>query len=279
MSVIPYARALPGAIAFKDNDNVSQTYKGEILTHDGTAHAIIKDIPGIELANELLAALLGQKLGLPIPQCYLTLVDKGVMQTEYALKTTNGKSLVFSSKDVSIPNTAVKILASAQNDKKNITLKDIQSTATFKAMASSLIQWDKLGDLYAFDSWVANVDRHMGNILWGGQDKIWLIDHGHCFSGPDWSPNNLDATNVYSNKLANWLTPSMSDTQRKKTSSAVSKIAGTISSENITQSVENSRISEFLPGTYISALEDFLNLRKSETQNFSDIALNVSGLI
>lgn len=279
MPAIPLATALPGAIAFKDNDNVNQTYKGEILTPDGTAHAIIKDIPLIELANELLAALLGQKLGLPVPQCYLTLVPTDVMQTEYAPKMQDGNSLAFSSKDVLIPNTAVKILDSIENNDENITLKDIQSTSTFKAMASSLMQWDKLGDLYAFDSWVANIDRHMGNILWGGQDKIWLIDHGRCFSGPDWGPNSLDATHIYSNKLAGWLTPSMSDTQRKQISSVASKFIGTISNENITQSVNDSRISQLLPETYISALEDFLNLRKPETQKFSDIALNVSGLI
>jgi hypothetical protein len=70
-------------------------------------------------------------------------------------------------------------------------------------------KWPHLGALMAFDIWIANTDRHPGNLLFGGNGDIWLIDHGHSFTGPTWLGNNLDPSANYANRLTQWLTPEL----------------------------------------------------------------------
>jgi hypothetical protein len=68
--------------------------------------------------------------------------------------------------------------------------------------------------VYGFDAWIANIDRHERNLLFSGDKEIWLIDHGHCFSGPQWNSADLEPQREYVNRLQQWLTPAMSSARR-----------------------------------------------------------------
>ena len=44
-------------------------------------------------------------------------------------------------------------------------------------------KWPHFGRLAAFDAWVANVDRNLGNVLWISDKQFLVIDHGELFAG------------------------------------------------------------------------------------------------
>ena len=54
--VVLLGQVLAGAVPFKVENNVTDTYRGLILTDAGERTAIIKDLPPKELANEVLGA-------------------------------------------------------------------------------------------------------------------------------------------------------------------------------------------------------------------------------
>ena len=70
-----------------------------------------------------------------------------------------------------------------------------------KVLLDKIKNWPHLHKAAAFDDWVANSDRHFENILFAGEDNFYLIDHGHCFTGPGWSKKKLDPDVNVSNKL------------------------------------------------------------------------------
>ena len=58
---------------------------------------------------------------------------------------------------------------------------------------SSIANLEDVPALVIFDIFVHNTDRHGGNTLLvpsgGARYRYLLIDHGHCFGGPDWGPD------------------------------------------------------------------------------------------
>ncbi|WP_429809821.1 hypothetical protein [Ensifer sp. B1-9] len=60
-----------------------------------------------------------------------------------------------------------------------------------------------IASLYEFDEWMANVDRHHGNLLLAGSGDMWLIDHGNYITGHMWSKEKLDAAASWHSLLKN----------------------------------------------------------------------------
>jgi hypothetical protein len=87
-ALIGRGRLLLGATTFKDAGiaNLSDTYRGQILTEKGVRSAIVKDIPIRELANELMAAVLATELGLHVPPAFIVAAAETVLVTKYAPK-------------------------------------------------------------------------------------------------------------------------------------------------------------------------------------------------
>ena len=123
-----------------------------------------------------------------------------------------------------------------------------------------ILEWGDLGHLYAFDSWMANIDRHAGNLLFGGKNEIWLIDHGYCFSGPTWQPGDLDPNGEYRNRLSEWLTPHLTIDQKSRRSSEAVEFAASVCSIDVPESSRKSRIDTLMPAADMSALEAFLRI-------------------
>ncbi|MBA4095803.1 MAG: hypothetical protein C0484_03415 [Rhodospirillum sp.] len=61
--------------------------------------------------------------------------------------------------------------------------------------------WPAIHSAVAFDCWIANGDRHHGNLLLkdGG---IFLVDHSHAFTGSAWNAASLAKDPAVRNKLA-----------------------------------------------------------------------------
>jgi hypothetical protein len=47
-----------------------------------------------------------------------------------------------------------------------------------------LLRWPGFASCVVFDEWVANVDRHVNNVLVGPGGRLVPIDHSDCFGGP-----------------------------------------------------------------------------------------------
>ncbi len=124
---------------------INTTWKATVRSAEGDSAAIVKHIPDHEIMVECLCAMLGRSLQLPIPRPML-------------LKDAKLGAL-FGCEELPHPDLKHSHLPSA-------------------VLATYLTAWEKLADSAAFDEWIANPDRHGGNLLTDGSGEFWLIDHG-----------------------------------------------------------------------------------------------------
>lgn len=82
---------------------------------------------------------------------------------------------------------------------------EIQDLRTCKTLMNLVASWEKVTDAIAFDDWVANEDRHLGNIMVAGRNKIYLFDHSNLPITLNWHPSQLDpnynAKSILTNNL------------------------------------------------------------------------------
>jgi hypothetical protein len=154
---IQFATVLPGAVPFKEG-NVNETFRGQILVADDqVVSAILKDLDLRQLTNELLATTLSKTAGLPTPDAYIAVVRGNDLPLRSAPALPDGNRIVFASGDVKVPNITFHLRGNTAFPPQ-VVLND-------------LIEWTELGRLYAFDTWIANVDRHTGNLLFGKKTR------------------------------------------------------------------------------------------------------------
>jgi len=155
MDSIKIGVMLPGATIFNDQ-NVNQTWRAHIKTHENITVAFVKKIPFRELYIESLCALLGKNIGLPIPQPYIVKVThecfSEIPERQFCL--------AFGSEDAGYPSFR----------------RYAQSEEAFE----KLKEFSKTTDIGIFDEWIANYDRNLGNILYDGTDTFSFIDHEHA---------------------------------------------------------------------------------------------------
>lgn len=256
------ATILPGAEPFREG-NVNDTYRGQILLPDGsTRDAVLKDLDNRQLVNELLASALAKATGLPTPDAYLGLVRAGDLPVAKGPALADGNRLVFASADVKVPNVTFQIRNEADATAK-------------QAIVARVVNWSKLGDLYAFDAWIANTDRHPGNLLLSANDEVWLIDHGHSFTGPVWEPSDLLADGSYPNRLTEWVTPRLNADQRAKRASEVSEIVKCFVTTDVAFARTWSKIDVLRSGEHGDAIETYLKERAARVRNHATRALGM----
>ena len=266
MTAISQVRVLRGAAPFKANGNVNDTYRGMFLLPDQTRrHGIFKDLNLQELVNELLAATLGRELGLPIPNPYLGLSPIGTMAAKMCPLADGSGHLVFVSQDVGTPNLVQQVQAGG--------------AVLASLLVDVLKDWVSLGNVYAFDAWIANTDRHPGNLLIGGPGNIWLIDHGYAFTGPAWQPNDLDPILAYRHKLSEWLTGCLSATQKVEKGRDAAVFATKIAMVPVDQAVADGGVDKLLSQSAADALKGFLMKRVQYVPQHARAALGVPALI
>lgn len=153
-----------------------------------------------ELANELISFVLACMLLLPVPNALLAPVSEADLLTFKGPVMRDGSRLMLASVDAKVPNIAFRYTS------------DVPGRAR---LLGAITAWAPLGRLYGFDAWIANVDRHAGNLLFSARAEAWLIDHGWAFTGPDWTPADLDPRSAYQHRLHEWLTPLLTDDGRE----------------------------------------------------------------
>lgn len=257
---VQLATVLRGAQPLAEK-GVNDSFRGQLMLDDGAIKsAIIKDLDPKQLANELMAAALAHAIGMPIPGAHLAMVPPDVMIANKGPSLPDGARLVFGSVDARTPPVA--------------QLYQGQDAAVQKKVRERLAEWDGIGGLYGFDSWIANTDRHERNLLFSGDKEVWLIDHGHCFTGPKWTPANFDPAKLYSNKLKGWLTPVMSDARRTAVASAAAEVPERVNDLDLEKIGELNHVLDILDRTDFDALVSFLTERNAHVPRFTADALN-----
>lgn len=71
----------------------------------------------------------------------------------------------------------------------------------FESLKNVLDGWDKLHKTIAFDEWVANQDRNLGNLIVDSNSHVTLIDHSNMPVDLVWSPDDLSVDLHPVNKL------------------------------------------------------------------------------
>lgn len=128
-------------------EGIRHAQRAPVMTARGETVAIVKELPLPELPIEMFCALLGRELNLPVPEPLLVV-------------NPAGSALMSGSVDMGYPSLHQPALA------PHLAL-----------LAILLQQWPSLIPAACFDEWIANPDRHGGNLLFDGRD-FWLIDHG-----------------------------------------------------------------------------------------------------
>jgi hypothetical protein len=239
---VGFATLLAGATPFQAQ-NVNETYRAQILLDDGTTSpAMVKDLDIRQLTNEVIGSTLARALGLPTPLAYLAVARQDVLSPTRAPIMPDGNRLVFASADTKIPSVTFRFYANPQSA---------------PSLYAALSHWKELGHCYAFDTWIANTDRHMGNLLFGGSKEVWLIDHGHAFTGPVWTTANLVPEGEFRHRLGEWLTPHLSSDDRSARAKEASASEFPIRHLDIDSLVTASLIDRILPASEITALRSF----------------------
>lgn len=265
MADIELATVLLGATAFRLG-NVNETFRGQVLLREGTIRqAILKDLDLTQLCNELLAFCLARHVGLPVPDCFIGLVRPTVLPVTKAPLLTDGSRLVFVSADVKVPNVTFQLTST--------------SPAGQRALLQEIAKWVDLGRLYAFDAWVANIDRHPGNLLFGSPGDTWLIDHGHCFTGPAWRPEDLDPAHDFVNRLSQWMTPCLNAAQKATRKAEAAAFEASLRGFTATEPSKTSLVTQLLPLDSVEALKSFLETRASQIARHASKALGMPVMV
>lgn len=258
--VARFGLVLAGAQPFSFNGNINTVYRGQVYCSDGaTVSAFIKDIDAREFGNELLAAALGLHLGLPIPRPIVARVRKGVMPASKLPLTNSEDFLVFASADAN----AKPVLQVLQ-----------EAGALPPAVLARLGNWGQLGGLYGFDTWIANIDRHRGNILLTGGDEVWLIDHGQCFTAPSLNAQILQPEASYRNRLREWLTPALSGAKRAGIAGQASCVGSGIAGAEL-EAIARANFVRLMIGDDFDTIRDFLTARAAHVPHQSTDALGL----
>lgn len=247
LPTVPLASVAIGAVRF-DEGNVSDTYRGQVLLSSGEAvAAILKDLPAKELANELLGATMARAVALPVPDHFLAVVRDDVLPVAKGPFTLDGQRLVFASADVGEPSVQYRY----RHDRPN-----------FAGLMMQLLAWPRLGELYGFDAWSANVDRHAGNLLFGGGERVWLIDHGRILTGDRWQVPKLDPAGDFDHRLYDWLTDHLSAAQQDRAQAEAAHFERALRTDPmIDEIVSASRVEALLTSDELTSVVRFLRER------------------
>ena len=151
------ARLIPGSET-PAGDGVTGAIRCVIEDDQGRKQAAVLKTGSLEeIAAEATASLLLSGWGLPVPQPFLVL---------------RGNDLCFASADVGYPNLKKRL---------NFELVAPEAKKALEAHASRIVCGFRSAPLAtACDEAIDNRDRNFGNILWDGQDEVW-IDHAYSF--------------------------------------------------------------------------------------------------
>lgn len=207
---IRLANVVPGVAAVDSSEKgVNETFVGLIQTSSAQLRAYIKVLDARQLVNELICTTLGRSVGLPVPEGFLVRASATDLPESGILAKHGGEALIFASADVGRPSL-----------KRRLT----EGGAQF--LDGLLATWKQWDDASIFDEWIANPDRHPGNLLIEGPDKVWLIDHSHALTGPGWTAADLVPERTVRNQVADNCFPRLTLPERMAVRAKAAQLSG-----------------------------------------------------
>lgn len=173
-----------------NESNINLTQKAYVWTeHCQTVSVFCKllDTPR-QIFIECLCALIGRAIGIPIPKPYL------ILATPETFTGISKPTFLFGSADVEYPSLMRRL-----NCHNNIV----------NEISLELESMDKQCGVALFDEWIANPDRHEGNILFDGSTTFYFIDHETAIP-TGFTPNER----IGRNRLARLLYQTKSDQEK-----------------------------------------------------------------
>ncbi|WP_276899568.1 HipA family kinase [Frischella perrara] len=153
-------------------DGINNSFRCIACCDNEEYPVVAKYIKGIEILKELICAILGRLINLPIPEPILLLDQNDVF--------------CFGSLDVGYPNLYHRL--------------NIQDPYYIE-FHSIIKNWSALESASFFDEFIINPDRHSGNLLYNGKD-IAMIDHGLSMQLDKFKPDyDEDWNNILFNHL------------------------------------------------------------------------------
>ena len=153
-----------------------------------------------QIVAELASAQVGRALGLRIPQPFVAVLDTKDLRPEFQSRFTDrGRMVCFASK---------------QAGKTHYSLERAPITSQWRLHAE--IGFDLAGTV-SFDEFIANADRHLGNIVYAPDSReFWLIDHGRALAINCRCASGLISAEVaVGNRLADESSHSWDDAQKR----------------------------------------------------------------
>jgi hypothetical protein len=250
----------PGAtpLSTSKGKGVNETWKGRVHLLDGSSvPAYVKLLDTKQLSNELFGAELARIAGFQVPDTYLVRVNKSDHEAMFdQLRFPTDQVVAFGSRDA-----GVKSLARRYRD---------EGMAFANWFAMHCPRWKRV---VSFDSWIANIDRHFGNALVGGPDELWLIDHGHCFTGPAWSEPQLQPSAMVVNRLINELTPFLTSGLRDAVAAEAYDAQKAFDVVHVEGAFEDCHAGGLITASERAALISFVEHRKARVIEFVHAAL------
>ncbi|MCS0216636.1 hypothetical protein NDJ12_22290 [Vibrio alginolyticus] len=168
---------------------MAETYSCNIEWSDGsvTRSYVKRFVPARNLAivNEITGYILADGCSLPIPK-HVGLI--------------NAPGSIFN--DESNAYSEICIAVSEVSGTNPVSYYNLGELVKCKELMNMVAGWDKISDALAFDDWVANEDRHLGNIMVSGKGEINLIDHSNLPIDINWSAKQLDPNYLAKSVLA-----------------------------------------------------------------------------
>ena len=248
------ATALAGLTA-NVQKSVNSVFRGDILLANGSVRrGFIKDLDPRQFGNELLVAALAERLNVTVPEVAIVRIPSGISSAFQMIPASNGDGhIAFCSIDAE-GSTVAQIINSGGDE-----------AATYEEIRKN----PGLGRMYGLDTWVANTDRHRNNLILRGDGKVFLIDHGHCFSGPSWTPSDLIAGDEYVNRLRHWLTPRLSRDDKDHAMADINALVASMMGEDVQTIINDCFASHMYGANDSDAIVGFLENRVAHVVQLS----------
>lgn len=164
---------------------INGAHRGIADLESESLSVICKWLDDTELAAELFCAVLAREIDLPAPEPLL-------------LFDPISGSFVFGSVDLAYPNSLRQF---------NVD-PDTPDEAAVGVLLEVISSWSRAREVAAFDEWIQNCDRNLGNLLFAGPDNFFIIDHGRAL--------NIDPTLESANVLCDILSDACADDRARR---------------------------------------------------------------
>jgi hypothetical protein len=228
---------------------INETYRGWIEIDGDRQQAYVKFLRPWEIFNELLGSVLCQLVSLPTPRPFLVVVDRDDYPSPALFPDPQiQQALAFASQ--AMPAEA---------------LSRRMSLTSLPALRALVEEWREWPDVLLFDQWIANPDRHTGNVLMGAPGEFHLIDHGLCFYRQNWTPEEILASVsiVYTRLWTDFLQGVVSLQKRLDATPRIHGASAMQMKVDLTAAISFTKIQQFIPPANLAALVQFLALRRS----------------